>query len=89
MEKKKINLDKFALNLNKSENETIHLGQMIAQAMFNSPNEKDALKVQNWCFALFNKEELELDESDLTLFKSTIKKLQLPVWAEAQTLTGL
>lgn len=72
MKKTIIDFNKNVTLLDGSTSEQ-HLGQIVANAI-NSAKEGDALKLRSWAFDLYGKKTLELDSSDLEVFKAVIQK---------------
>jgi hypothetical protein len=68
----KINLNKSLKDLDGKEIDNSNMGKTIASYLAYNSKEGDAVKMWGWALKLNNNEELELDKSDFSTFKSLI-----------------
>jgi hypothetical protein len=82
-------LNKNALDLDGSEISGVNLAKVVAQTLSQSPK-GDPLKFWGWATKLHSGIELDLDDSDMEVFKNFIKESEsLTVLAKAQILKSL
>lgn len=67
----KINLNKNVVGVDGKELQDSNMGKIIANALASSQN-GDALKLMDWALKLYNGKELDLDPSDLQVFKDFV-----------------
>lgn len=69
----KLNLDFFVKDLNGKfiEVEAGHAGKLLASAL-SSSNKGNAIKLMDWAIKLWNKQEIDLDDSDKEILKGII-----------------
>lgn len=58
--------------------ESIHLGKIIAQALFYHNEGPNRLKFHTWALKLYNQEPIELDDQDKELLERFIKDSKFP-----------
>lgn len=87
----KVNLDKQFKNLSGLDftGDENHMGKVLAQAIIMS-NRSNSIKLYDWSLKLYNKVELEIDETDFTMLKEIIDSTDLlNVLCKAQLLKSL
>lgn len=85
----KINLDFNLKDLAGVEIPDAHAGQNVAQALA-SANEGNSIKLFDWATKLYNKQELEIDDTDAGVLKAFIENTKfLTVLAKGQLIEHL
>lgn len=86
----KINLNKSIVDLSGKEIEGSNLGQLVSQLLASSSSKENTIKMYYWAQKLYAGEEIDLDPTDLSIFKSFIEgNEQLTVLAKAQILEAI
>lgn len=68
----KINLDFNLKDLSGVDIPNAHAGQNVAQALA-SANEGNSIKLFDWATKLYNKQTLEIDDTDVTVLKAFVE----------------
>lgn len=68
----KINLNKQFKALNGEELKGLTMGQMLAEAL-SASNKGNSIKLYNWALKFYNKEEVEMDDTDFDVLKGLIE----------------
>jgi hypothetical protein len=68
----KLSLDKKFKSLSGEELQGMTMGQLLAEAISQS-NKGNSIKIYNWALKLYNKEELEMDETDFKTLKDMVE----------------
>lgn len=87
----KINLDKQLQNLaGKSfDGDDNHMGKVLAHAL-SMGNKGNSIKLYDWALKLYNKQELEIDDTDFQVLKGLVETTELlNVLCKAQILNAL
>lgn len=68
----KVNLNKQFKALNGEELKGLTMGQMLAEALSQS-NKGNSIKLYNWALKFYNKEEVEMDDTDFEVLKGLVE----------------
>jgi len=68
----KVNLNKQFKALNGEELKGLTMGQMLAEALSQS-NKGNSIKLYNWALKFYNKEEVEMDDTDFDVLKGLVE----------------
>ncbi len=67
----KITLNKQFKSLSGEEMKGLTMGQLLAEALSQS-NKGNSIKLYNWALKFYNKESLEIDDTDFEVLKSIV-----------------
>lgn len=85
----KVNLDFNLKDLSGAEIPNAHAGQNVAQALA-SANEGNSMKLFDWATKLYNKNTLEIDDTDAVVLRAFIENTKfLTVLAKGQLIEHL
>lgn len=83
----KIDLNKKLRDLSGKEIEGSNMGHLLSQILASSSSKENAVKMYYWATKLYAGEELDLDPSDLSIFKSFVENNEtLTILSKAQIL---
>lgn len=83
----KINLNKALRDLSGKEIEGSNMGKLLSQILASSSTKENAVKMYYWATKLYAGEELDLDPTDLSIFKNFVENNEsLTILSKAQIL---